>query len=464
MKKLLPFVLLICVFSAAHADVRLPAIISNKMVLKQNSTAKLWGWANPNEKIVINCSWNNTADTAVANQYAEWSVNVKTPAAGGPHSITFKGRNTLKVEDVLIGEVWVCSGQSNMEWSADNNLKQIKDEMPTAANSKIRLFYIPRTTAATVQTDVKAQWLECDAKSLQSFSAVGYFFGKTLHKTMNIPVGLINSAWGGTPAEAWTPAPVVQADAALAAAAAKLTPNKSWPVEPGRLFNAMIAPIANFDISGAIWYQGESNVGTNGTYAQLFSTMIAEWRKAFNQQFPFYFVQIAPYAGYGTDNYNSALLRDAQRQTLALSPKTGMVVVSDLVDNIKDIHPVNKLDVGNRLAALALANTYGKPGLPYKYPTFDKLEVVKGKAIVTLKDAEAGLIVKGAKAEEVFIAGADKNFVKATEVKMKGNTITASNPQVKEPVAVRFGFTNAGIGNIFSKEGLPVVPFRTDSW
>ncbi|MCK7557476.1 sialate O-acetylesterase [Chitinophaga sedimenti] len=464
MKKFLPFFLLICGSFAAHADVRLPAIISDKMVLKQNSTATLWGWGNPNERIAVKCSWTDKIDTAVANQYAKWSIDVKTPAAGGPYSITFQGWTTVKVEDVLIGEVWVCSGQSNMEWSGNNKLKDILDELPNSANPKIRFFNIPKTTSGTVQDDVKARWVECDAKSLQSFSAVGYFFGKTLHRDLNAPVGLVNSNWGGTPAEVWTPEAAVNGEADLKAAADKLQPNKSWPREPGYLYNAMIAPIAPYDISGAIWYQGESNVGTNATYAKLFSRMIGEWRKSFKREFPFYFVQIAPYSGYGTDNINGALLRDQQRQTLALTPNSGMVVVSDLVDNVKDIHPKNKKDVGYRLAGLAMAKTYGKTTTPYKYPTYENLTVEKGKAIVSFKDAETGLITKGGDAQEIYIAGEDKNFVKATTVKIKGNTIIVSNPQVKTPVAVRFGFTNGGIGNLFSKEGLPVVPFRTDSW
>lgn len=454
-------VLLLTFVTAARANIRLPAIISSKMVLQQNATVRLWGWAQPGEKIKVTTSWGNTVDSVVATRNADWVVEIKTPAAGGPYTITLQGWNTVKLEDVLIGEVWLCSGQSNMEWSGNNNLPDIKEELPKAANPKIRFFHIPKTTSATRQDDVRAQWVECDARSLQSFSAIGYFFGKNLNQQLNVPVGLINSSWGGTAAETWTPAETVKGDAELAAAADKLGNPTGWPRDAGYAFNGMIAPILRYNIAGAIWYQGETNTGTNSTYTKLFSAMISKWREEWKKEFPFYFVQIAPY-DYG-DNLNGALLREAQDKTQALS-NTGMVVISDLVHDVRNIHPINKHDVGARLAGLALAKTYGKPSaLPYKFPVYDKMETSRGKIIVTLKDADGGLKVKGDKVEEVYIAGSDKKFVKAT-AKVKGNTLTVSSPEVKEPVAVRFSFTNKGVGNLFSQEGLPVAPFRTDNW
>ncbi|WP_295116997.1 sialate O-acetylesterase [uncultured Chitinophaga sp.] len=463
MKKILSFLLLMAVFGAARAEIRLPAIISSKMVLQQNATVKLWGWALPGERVKVTCSWNNSVDSVTTTPNANWFIEIKTPAAGGPYTITLQGWNTIKLDDVLIGEVWLCSGQSNMEYSGNNNLPDIKAELPKAANPKIRFFHIPKTTSTTPQDDVNARWVECDAKSLQSFSAVGYFFGKTLHRELNAPVGLINASWGGTPAETWTPESAVKTDSILSRAAGKLGVSQYWPRDPGYTYNGMIAPLRNFNIAGAIWYQGESNVGTNSSYTKLFSAMINKWREEWKKNFAFYFVQIAPF-NYGTDNINGSLLREAQFNTLAVTPNTGMAVVTDLVHNVKDIHPINKHDVGYRLAGLALAKTYNKPvaSLPYQYPVYEKMEVVKGKVVVTFKDVPGGLVIKGDTLKEFFVAGADKNFVQATG-KVKGNTITLSSP-VKEPVAVRFGFTNMGEGNLFSKEGLPATPFRTDNW
>lgn len=444
------------------AGIRLPAVISSGMVLQQKSEARLWGWSSPNEKIIVTTSWNNRVDSVVANGNAVWEIKVPTPAAGGPYTITLKGGNTIVLENVLIGEVWVCSGQSNMEWSSYNNLKQIMDEMPNSNNPSIRLFNIPKTTSPYPQDDCEGQWKVSSPEALKGFSAVGYFFGKKLQQQLNVPIGLINASWGGTPAETWTPAETVEKETDLAAAAKKLNVSKWWPVDAGAAYNAMIYPLTRFAIAGTIWYQGESNTGTAATYEKLFGAMIGAWRDAWQKEFPFYFVQIAPYT-YGNHNI-AALLREQQSKALAFVPRTGMVVTTDLVDDIKNIHPNDKISVANRLADWALAENYHQAVTHYRSPVFTRMESKDDKLILFFHNAPNGFMTKGgSKPTEFFIAGEDKTFIPA-DVKMEKDRLIVSSKQLKNPVAVRFGFSNTAMPNLFSKEGLPVTPFRTDTW
>ena len=441
------------------AAVRLPSIISSHMVLQQKSKVKLWGWSAPAEKIRIQVGWDTTTYEATASRGARWVAEIMTPAAGGPYSIKIKASNEIILEDILIGEVWVCGGQSNMEWSADQGLKQSKEESPTANNKQIRFFYVPKSTSATAQDDVQAKWVVCNPEDMLHFSAIGYFFGKQINASTGYPVGLINSNWGGTPAEVWTPSEIVQHDPDLRMAAEKLNPSQWWPHIKGEAYNAMIHPLTNYEIAGAIWYQGESNVGTHYAYQRLFTNMIDGWRKAWNKNFPFYFVQIAPYA-YGDNHINGALLREAQTKSASF-PKTGMVVVSDLVDNVKDIHPTLKKEVAARLANYALAETYQVKGLHYKSPQYASHSIEKNKIRIQFDNVPTTLVSKGAELIEFYIAGADGAFSPAKAV-IEGKTVVVSSRNVKDPVDVRFGFTNTAMPNLFSAEGLPVNLFRTD--
>lgn len=444
----------------AAADVRLPAIIGSHMVLQQNTEAKLWGWCDPAEKIEIRTSWDTASYTTRGLSDATWQVTIKTPAGGGPFRIYINGNNTLVIDDVMIGEVWLCSGQSNMEWAPAWGLPYEK-EVATATNKNIRFFHVPRTTALYPQADVRARWVVCTPEEMKKFSAVGYFFGQQLTEAVKAPVGLIGSSWGGTPAEVWTPDAVVGSNADLAAAAAKLKPATGWPVRPGAAYNAMIYPLQNFSIAGAIWYQGESNVGTSSTYRSLLTGMIDSWRQGWKKNFPFYLVQIAPFAGYG-EGPSSALLREQQSKA-ALHPNTGMIVIHDLVDNIKDIHPKLKKEVGQRLAALALTKTYGLQGFASSYPHYQDMQVEKSKIRIRFANADAGLMVKGKEATDFWIAGEDKHFVPA-RAKVDGRSVIVWSDLVKKPVAVRFGFSNTAMPNLYSNEGLPVNTFRTDVW
>lgn len=459
MKRFISFIALLFSITAAFADVRLPAIIGSHMVLQQKATVKLWGWSSPAEKIVIQPSWDTTSYTIVAGRGARWTASIKTPAAGGPYTIKIKGSNQIILDDVLIGEVWVCGGQSNMEWCADQGLKQAKEESPNAVQNKIRFFYVPKSTSASLQDDVTAKWVVCNPEDMLHFSTIGYFFGKEINATTGMPVGLINSNWGGTPAEVWTPSEVVDNDVVLKEAADKLKPTAWWPYVKGEAYNAMIYPIVNYSIAGAIWYQGESNISTHYAYQKLFTSMIDSWRKAWNTDFPFYYVQIAPYA-YGDDHINGALLREAQTAA-ASHPKTGMVVISDLVDDVKNIHPSLKKEVAGRLAKYALAETYGMQGLVYKSPVYKSHQVENGAIRISFDHLPTTLKTSNGAPTEFYIAGADKKYVPAN-ARIEGKTVLVSSKEVKEPFAVRFGFNNTAMPNLFSAEGLPVNLFRTD--
>ena len=442
------------------ANIRLPAIIGSHMVLQQKSQITIWGWCDVSEKIKLKTGWDTTTYTFTGTSSAKWEIKLNTPTSGGPYQITIEGNNKIVLDDVLIGDVWVCSGQSNMEMNVNWGLPY-QDEVANATDKEIRFFYIPRTTSEYPQDDVPAKWVVCTPDEMKSFSAAGYFFGKTLRQNLNVPVGLISSDWGGTPAEVWTPADAINNNPVLKKAAAELKPVPWGPIAPAATYNAMIYPIIKYSIAGVIWYQGEANVDAASTYHELFSTMIEAWRKAWQNEFPFYYVEIAPFAGYG-DNSSSAFLREAQKQTLSV-PKTGMVVITDLVNDINDIHPKLKKEVGERLANYALSETYGKTGIVYKSPMYKSMKVEKDKIRISFENVENGLMSKGDTLTEFFIAGNDKNFVPA-RAKIEGNTVVVWNDEIKKPVAVRFGFRNAAMPNLFSKDGLPVDPFRTDDW
>ncbi len=465
MKNILRTFFLIIIINVAalqsNADVRLPAIISNHMVLQQNSEVKIWGWSEPGEKIKITTGWDTTTYNAKGSHDAKWILTVKTPAAGGPYTLTINGNNKIIIEDILIGEVWVCSGQSNMEMSYSWGIKQYDNVIAHSPNQSMRFFHIPKLTASYPQDDAKGFWVVCNPEDLKTFSLAAYFFGLKLQQVLSTPVGLIEASWGGTPAEVWTPKDSVENNIILKNAADSLKESAWWPVKPSVTFNAMIYPLTNFSIAGVIWYQGEANITTALTYHQLFATMIQSWRQAWHKNFPFYFVQIAPYAGYG-NNISGPLLQEAQTQTLSL-PNTGMVVVSDLVDDINNIHPKDKKDVGYRLANLALAETYKKNNLPHQYPIYKNMEIEKGKIKINFSNAEKGLMRKSDTVKGFYIAGADKIFMPA-DAKIEGSSVIVWNKNISNPVAVRFNFTNSSMAELFNKEGLPANLFRTDDW
>lgn len=453
--------LLFFFISKTDAYLRLPDIFSDNMVLQQQATIQFHGWANPGQKISVIVGWNSDTLKATTISNASWTVNLQTPTAGGPYQITVIGDTTITIQNVLIGDNWVCSGQSNMEFSADWHKDYYQKEVENANHPAIRFFHIQKITAPYPQQEVRGRWEVCSPATMHSFSTAAYFFGRTINESIHQPIGLIESCWGGTPVEAWTPIEVFNNNQKLAISAAILTPGGGWPVIPSVAYNAMIAPVTNFAIKGAIWYQGETNTANPDTYSETFGDMIYAWRRLWKNDFPFYFVQIAPFK-YGAGN-KGALVREQQLMTYRNVPNTGMVVVSDITGDTNDIHPVNKIDVGKRLAGWALANTYGKKDIVYSGPLYRSMEVKGNKAIVHFDFAKDGLIKKGNALTDFMIAGDDKKFYPATAL-IQDSEVIVSSPSVQNPKAVRMGFTNTAIPNLFNKAGLPASPFRTDDW
>ncbi|HEG44087.1 MAG TPA: hypothetical protein ENH94_08570 [Phycisphaerales bacterium] len=624
------------------ADVTLPAVIADNMVLQRQAQCSLWGWADPGEKINVKASWQwFFGKSTTADKDGKWKVSIKTPkASNAPHTITIKAANTITLENILIGEVWICSGQSNMEMGM-TMISNAEQEIAQADYPNIRLFDAAHAISATPVKDVTGSWVQCSPEAAKThgswggFSATAYYFGRKLHKELNIPIGLIATNWGGTPAQSWTsiemlltmpdfadqvklipdnsatkkakqkyekdlakwqkasktidlgttgkwfrpqlddsawktldlpsffqntdignidgivwyrrnidvpedlaskdmiislgpiddrdvtffngtkigetaawvanrnykiPAALVKAGANTIAVRVhdtggaggfsgtasqmylqsgdkKIPLAGPWrykvgmipqkPVAPGgltahtpaSLYNGMIHPLTPLTIRGAIWYQGESNVAAPKQYQTLFPNMIKSWRDAWNLgDFPFYYVQIAPWK-YGKTN--SAYLREAQLMTLS-TPNVGMAVTMD-IGNIYDIHPKNKLDVGERLALWALAKDYGQKNLVYSGPVYKSMKIEGDKIRLSFDYTGSGLIAKDGPLSHFTIAGSDKNFVPATAT-IENDTIVVSSNKVPNPVAVRFAFTNKDEPNLANKESLPASSFRTDNW
>lgn len=465
------FVVLIvlCVWMAdVQADIRLPKIFADNMVLQHGGKINVWGTAEANESLTITLG-NKTASTS-ADAEGKWSTQIDSPEnAGGPYTLTIKGAEASVVfENVLLGEVWICSGQSNMEWPVNQSLNaDVEAELANYPN--IRLFTVQHNPTAEPLTDCHGviSWQPCSEQTVRGFSAVGYFFGRHINRKLKTPVGLINSSFGGTTCEAWTSTSAMKEVESLEPLL------KFWESQgndprnqnrPGVLYNGMIAPIAPYSVRGTIWYQGESNVGRGAQYATLFPTMIQDWRRAFqNPEMPFYFVQIAPFR-YGNHSPTElAELWDAQLKTYRLLDHTGIVVTTD-VANLGDIHPKNKQPVGRRLALWALAKEYDVPDIRFSGPIYSAHTVEGDKIKVTFDYTDGGLQAKGGALTHFQICGPDKVFKQAI-AQIEGDTVLVSSPEVEEPVAVRFAWDQLATPNLFGKlSGLPASPFRTDNF
>ena len=440
------------------ANVSLPNIFGDNMVLQRNSEVKIWGWGNPKEEIKLVSSWNNQEYKVTANNQAQWELKIKTSEAGGPYTISIKGYNEVVLKNILIGEVWVCSGQSNMEMSVSWGIDNGEEEAKNATNPNIRFFTVPKLTAITPQNNLLGNWTESTPETMKYFSAVGYFFAKRLREDLkNVPIGLISSNWGGTPAEIWMPEEVVQNDAVLLENAKKLNEQEYGPRQPGRAFNAMIYPFAGFKIAGALWYQGESNVGSE-VYDKTLSALITSWRQLWKDEFPFYYVQIAPFKT-GSNNFSNVTLRNSQRKLLKEINTTGMVVISDVSDTV-DIHPKDKKSVGIRLANLALANTYKTNSNLVNGPLFKEIKIDKNKAIVSFDYAD-GLHFKDKITKQFEIAGADGTFYPA-EASIKNNQVFVTSKKVPNPAKVRFAWGNTIQSDLFNKANLPASCFISE--
>ena len=465
--------LLVCFFPIGiHADIQLPSILSDNMVLQQNAKVRFWGKARPGEKILVKTSWDHKKYKVTALENGHWELMIQTPAATSGQFVMLKGDNKIRINNILIGEVWLCTGQSNMEFPVARN-PQVKwktgmlneaEEMKDADFPEIRLFHVEHQLAPDDEKeDCVGKWVVCNPENLKDFSAVGFVFGRKLYKDLSTPVGLIQSTWGGTHAESWTSMKVMEnnplyADVLKQYSKEKVSREKDKCKVPATLWNGMIAPILGYTVKGNIWYQGESNSVRYEKYQEVFTNLINSWRKEWNQpDMPFYFVQIAPHYK------QPAGIREAQLKTwLSGLENIGMAVVTDAADST-DIHPRNKVAPGERLAAWALVKQYGKK-IVYSGPLYKSMKVNGGEITLDFEFAEGGLQTPGNEpVKGFFIAGNDARFYPAEAV-IDGSSITLSSTYVSAPVAVRYGYGTFFRVNLFNKAGLPAVPFRTDTF
>jgi len=483
--------------------VRLHGLFTDHMVLQQKSPVPVWGQADPGESVTVRIA--GQSKTTKADAQGRWKVLLNPIPGNGPYDLTVVGTNRIMLRDVLVGEVWIGSGQSNMAMSV-RRVANAEKEIAAADYPNIRLFKVPLRTNQDPQADVKGAWVVCSPKTIPDFSATAYFFGREIHRRLQVPVGLIQSCWGGTPAEAWTRREVLESDpdfkpilerferacanldqatkryqerlakwreqVKAARKTGKRPPRRPRPPlgpnpshAPSGLWNAMIHPLIPFAIRGVIWYQGESNAGRARQYRKLFPAMIRDWRKQWAQgDFPFLFVQLANFRRPQTDpNEKSAWaeLREAQFMTYRTVPNTGMAVIID-IGEADDIHPKNKQEVGRRLALWALAKTYGR-NVIYSGPLYREMRKEGAAIRIFFDEVDGGLTARGPELKGFVIAGPDKIFHWA-QARIDGNTVLVSAPEEPEPAAVRYGWANNPPCNLYNKAGLPASPFRTDAW
>jgi rhamnogalacturonyl hydrolase YesR len=467
-------------FSQVLADVSLPRILGSNMVLQRGQPVPVWGWAEPGESVTV--QFGAQTKTTKADAAGRWQVRLGSlKASAVPADLVVAGGNRIVLTNVLVGEVWLCSGQSNMEkpigeQPGQKPVPNYEQELASSDYPQIRLFKVEKEMAATPAKDVNSKgWFLSNSNSHQTlkFSAAAYFFGRRIHQELGVPIGLIESAWGGTRIEPWTApigfdsVPALSGMIKLAEPQAKIH-NRM----PTTLYNGMIAPLVPFAFRGALWYQGESNlidIHDGPIYAEKMRALIEGWRKTWDMgAFSFYYVQLAPFTYYGDRRVKRAdsperLPEMWEAQTAALKiPKTGMIITTDLVDDPKDIHPRNKQEIGERLARLALAKDYGRKDLAWSGPTFRSAKFSNARAIVRFDHVEEGLKSQDGRPLTWFtVAGEDGKFVSAEAV-IEGDKIVASSPEVAEPKALRFAWDELAMPNLVNSDGLPARPFRTD--
>jgi sialate O-acetylesterase len=461
MKRLI-FLFLILPF-ISFAETSLPRFFSNGMVLQQSTEVSVWGTDKPGTIVRIVASWSK-AGQAKTDQSGRWRLKIATPTAGGPYKLSVSGSSTQNINDIMIGEVWFCSGQSNMEMPLKGRVSQpvegSNEFILNADNKNIRVFSISKNSSKTLLDNVEGKWISASAEVAGNFSAVAYLYGKKLNQLLKVPVGLIVSSWGGSAIESWM-------DPQSLSAYPDLNNHKSVDEKfPNRtanlLFNAMVNPVAGYGIKGALWYQGENNVSDGVSYKDYLSSMIKSWRTVWNLgDFPFYFVQIAPFDYKAIE---SGYLRDSQLRVMKECPNTGMAVTLDL-GICKLIHPPKKKEVADRLAYWALAKTYGIKGLEYSGPVYNSIAGIdSNKMTLKFDHSENGIYLTRSTLSGFEIAGPDKVFYPAKAVVKKGTQLTVWCDQVKSPVAVRYGFSNCAEATLYNTAELPASTFRTDSW
>lgn len=502
-------VLLLVLANTAPAEVRLPRVFGSNMVLQQDAPLNFWGWAGPNETVQVQLGSNKAE--ARANDRGEWKLTMPAMKAGGPYVVKISGSTTVEFENVKIGEVWLCSGQSNMEMGIAS-CKDAREEIAAADYPDIRLLMVAKRWTPEPQSDMEGEWKICSPKTVAEggwggFSAAAYYFGRELHKKLGVAVGLIDASWGGTRIEPWTPpegfasVPALQQDSALvklgdprtpehqerlgkviqeterwvAAARAAMTDRKAVPVMPlypaellpphdlqqaTALYNGMIHPLLPFVFRGAIWYQGESNLDEGRLYTERMKALVNGWRAIWNLgDFPFIFAQIAPY-NYGGDAERMGIFWEAQAAAEALIPNVGMAVIND-IGNLKDIHPANKQEVGRRLALWALARTYGQKNVVYSGPKFKSMQIDADKLRITFSDVAGGLVSRDKQPLNWFeVIDRDEGGFVHAEAKIENDSVVLSAPGVEHPVAMRFAWSMLAEPNLMNSEGLPAGAFR----
>ena len=472
-KPILLFGLLLAVAQVVSAKVVLPTILSDGMVLQQRTDVKLWGKAAAGKKVKVTPSWDGKTYSALADEAGKWLLTVPTPAAGGPYEIEINDGEPLVLRDVLVGEVWLCSGQSNMEMPMGGFYAQpVEGANDLIAHAKpatpIRMYTAKIMGSPKPLGDVPGVWQQHASGNLPTWSATAYFFGKYLQEVLDVPVGLVVSAWGGSKVEAWMSPEALkdfpEYDLSYLATGTEPTTRKNHT--PCYIYNAMIYPLVNFAIKGCIWYQGEANIDNYETYARLMPAFVQDWRDKWGIDFPFYYTQIAPFAYQGADSIESARLREVQLRNMADIPLSGMAVTLDAGEE-RCIHPARKQLVGSRLAYWALAKTYGLKGIGYCAPQYDSMEVRDGKVYVKFKSTSNSRAVTpiGRELKCMEVAGADRVFYPAKAwIDPNKKVLVAYSEQVPAPVAVRYGYRNYVQGDLYDEFGIPLSPFRSDDW
>ncbi|MFC5283536.1 sialate O-acetylesterase [Pedobacter alpinus] len=466
-------ILFLFIAAQSIAQVKMASIFTNNLVLQQEAKVPIWGWTKPGENVSVLTSWNKQNYNTKADENGKFKVYVNTPKAGGPYEITIKDKKSLTISNILIGEVWILGGQSNMEMTLKGMPSQpvlgANEAILRSKNPNIRLYVIPRAREFNEKENSKpSSWKSAEPESVANFSAAGYFFGNLVQESLNVPIGLINVNYGGSNVEAWMSRKDLKEfnGIELPKVADSATVNNRSATA---LYNGMLHPIIGYGIKGALFYQGESNYDRPDQYETLFPAMVKEWRTKWQQgDFPFYYVQIAPFdyrilpPHNSGGKYNSAYLRDAQRKALDKIPNSGMVSLIDLGEKTS-IHPMHKKECGERLAFMALGKTYGIKGIAYEAPTYDAITVEGSTVTIKFKNAKMGLTSYSKEMVNFEIAGKDQIFHPA-KAKISRDIILLSSPEVKEPIAVRYAFSDFVVGDLFSTDGLAISSFRTDNF
>ncbi len=448
------------------AKVRLPQFFSDGMVLQQQSECNLWGWAEPGKKVSISTSWDKKSFMVTARKDGLFSLKVKTPEAGGPYFIGFKDQDYVQLNNVMIGEVWICSGQSNMEMQMKGFKQQpvegTTEELLRCKDANLRLFTVKRHASLTPEQDVTGQWNEANSASVREFSATAYYFGRALRQVLDVPVGLICTSWGGSACEAWMHPDWLKAFPKVNQHVTEADVEKLQQRCPTALYNGQLKPLVGYTMRGAIWYQGEDNIPRYDYYAPLMKAMVEGWRSDWKQGiFPFYYCQIAPYDYSLIGWENSQYLREQQARAETMIDNARMAVLMDAGLEY-GIHPRKKRQAGERLALLALSNTYEQKGLP-DFATYKEVTFQNDTAVVSFDRSKEWVYFEhGPKSQNFEIAGADKVFYPA-EAWVSRNRVYVHSDKVKAPVAVRYAFRDWVEGDLMH-DGLPVSSFRTDDW